>query len=541
MMITLEGKSVFGGVAIGKIQFYKRNEITIKRTRVEDVEAEVERFQNAKAKTLELLKGLYEKALEDVGEANAMIFEAHQLMLEDPDYVESIENIIRTQDVNAEYAIGATADNFAAIFEAMDDAYMQGRAADVRDVSERLLQALSSQNETVMVMDEPVIIAADDLVPSETVQLDKEKVLSFVTMYGSANSHTAILARTMNIPAVIGLGEALKEEYDGKVAIVDGVDGKVYIDPDEETMVSMQKKQKKDQEQKELLNQLKGKENVTKSGQKVNVYANIGNLADVGAVLKNDAGGIGLFRSEFLYLESDTYPTEEQQFAVYKKVAETMAGKKVIIRTLDIGADKQVDYFKLDKEDNPALGYRAIRICLTRPEIFKTQLRALYRASAYGQISIMFPMIISVAEVKKIKEIIKEVKAELRTEGAAFREDVELGIMIETPAAVMVSRELAKEVDFFSVGTNDLTQYTLAIDRQNQKLEDFYDSHHPAVLAMIRMAAESAHAEGKWIGICGELGADVTLTETFLKMGIDELSVAPGMVLKVRQKIREAE
>ena len=541
MMITLEGKSVFGGVAIGKIQFYKRNEITIKRTRVEDVEAEVERFRNAKAKTLELLKGLYEKALEDVGEANAMIFEAHQLMLEDPDYVESIENIIRTQDVNAEYAIGATADNFAAIFEAMDDAYMQGRAADVRDVSERLLQALSSQNETVMVMDEPVIIAADDLVPSETVQLDKEKVLSFVTMYGSANSHTAILARTMNIPAVIGLGEALKEEYDGKVAIVDGVDGKVYIDPDEETMASMQKKQKKDQEQKELLNQLKGKENVTKSDQKVNVYANIGNLADVGAVLKNDAGGIGLFRSEFLYLESDTYPTEEQQFAVYKKVAETMAGKKVIIRTLDIGADKQVDYFKLDKEDNPALGYRAIRICLTRPEIFKTQLRALYRASAYGQISIMFPMIISVAEVKKIKEIVEEVKAELRTEGAAFREDVELGIMIETPAAVMVSRELAKEVDFFSVGTNDLTQYTLAIDRQNQKLEDFYDSHHPAVLAMIRMAAESAHAEGKWIGICGELGADVTLTETFLKMGIDELSVAPGMVLKVRQKIREAE
>ena len=538
-MITLEGKSVFGGVAIGKIQFYKRNEITIKRTRVEDVEAEVVRFQNAKAETLELLKSLYEKALEDVGEANAMIFEAHQLMLEDPDYVESIENIIRTQEVNAEYAIGATADNFAAIFEAMDDAYMQGRAADVRDVSERLLQALSSQKDQGMEMTEPVIIAADDLVPSETVQLDKEKVLSFVTMYGSANSHTAILARTMNIPAVIGLGEALKEEYDGKMAIVDGVDGKVYIDPDEETLTVMQKKQQKEQEQKELLNQLKGKENVTKSGQKVNVYANIGNLADVGAVLKNDAGGIGLFRSEFLYLESDTYPTEEQQFAVYKQVAETMAGKKVIIRTLDIGADKQVDYFNLDKEDNPALGYRAIRICLTRPEIFKTQLRALYRASAYGQISIMFPMIISVAEVKKIKEIVEEVKTELREEGAAFREDVELGIMIETPAAVMVSRELAKEVDFFSVGTNDLTQYTLAIDRQNQKLEDFYDSHHPAVLAMIRMAAESAHAEGKWIGICGELGADVTLTETFLKMGIDELSVAPGMVLRVRQKIRE--
>ena len=541
MMITLEGKSVFGGVAIGKIQFYKRNEITIKRTRVEDVEAEVERFQNAKAKTLELLKGLYEKALEDVGEANAMIFEAHQLMLEDPDYVESIENIIRTQDVNAEYAIGATADNFAAIFEAMDDAYMQGRAADVRDVSERLLQALSSQNETVMVMDEPVIIAADDLVPSETVQLDKEKVLSFVTMYGSANSHTAILARTMNIPAVIGLGEALKEEYDGKVAIVDGVDGKVYIDPDEETMASMQKKQKKDQEQKELLNQLKGKENVTKSGQKVNVYANIGNLADVGAVLKNDAGGIGLFRSEFLYLESDTYPTEEQQFAVYKKVAETMAGKKVIIRTLDIGADKQVDYFKLDKEDNPALGYRAIRICLTKPEIFKTQLRALYRASAFGQIAIMFPMITAVWEVKKIKEIVEEVKEELRKEGIAFREDMELGIMIETPAAVMVSRELAKEVDFFSVGTNDLTQYTLAIDRQNPKLDTFYDPHHPAVLAMIQMAADNAHAEGKWIGICGELGADLELTETFLKMGIDELSVSPSMILPVRKKVRETE
>ena len=540
MMITLEGKSVFGGVAIGKIQFYKRNEITIKRTRVEDVEAEVERFRNAKAKTLELLKGLYEKALEDVGEANAMIFEAHQLMLEDPDYVESIENIIRTQDVNAEYAIGATADNFAAIFEAMDDAYMQGRAADVRDVSERLLQALSSQNETVMVMDEPVIIAADDLVPSETVQLDKEKVLSFVTMYGSANSHTAILARTMNIPAVIGLGEALKEEYDGKVAIVDGVDGKVYIDPDEETMASMQKKQKKDQEQKELLNQLKGKENVTKSGQKVNVYANIGNLADVGAVLKNDAGGIGLFRSEFLYLESDTYPTEEQQFAVYKKVAETMAGKKVIIRTLDIGADKQVDYFKLDKEDNPALGYRAIRICLTRPEIFKTQLRALYRASAYGQISIMFPMIISVAEVKKIKEIVEEVKAELRTEGAAFREDVELGIMIETPAAVMVSRELAKEVDFFSVGTNDLTQYTLAMDRQNLLLKNKYNDHHPALVKMIRMVTEAGHRSGCNVYICGELAADSNLTEKFIQMGVDGLSVVPACVLPIRKAIRAA-
>ena len=506
---------------------------------MEDVEAEVERFQNAKAKTLELLKGLYEKALEDVGEANAMIFEAHQLMLEDPDYVESIENIIRTQDVNAEYAIGATADNFAAIFEAMDDAYMQGRAADVRDVSERLLQALSSQNETVMVMDEPVIIAADDLVPSETVQLDKEKVLSFVTMYGSANSHTAILARTMNIPAVIGLGEALKEEYDGKVAIVDGVDGKVYIDPDEETMASMQKKQKKDQEQKELLNQLKGKENVTKSGQKVNVYANIGNLADVGAVLKNDAGGIGLFRSEFLYLESDTYPTEEQQFAVYKKVAETMAGKKVIIRTLDIGADKQVDYFKLDKEDNPALGYRAIRICLTRPEIFKTQLRALYRASASGPISIMFPMVTSMEEVAAAKALLEKAKKQLKDEKTAYNENIEIGVMIETPAAVMISGELAREVDFFSIGTNDLLQLTLGMDRENPKLDKYYNPYHPALMKMIRIVANNVHLEGKRISICGDLAADLSMTEFFVQIGIDELSVAPHQVLGLRKKIRE--
>ena len=541
MMITLEGKSVFGGVAIGKIQFYKRNEITIKRTRVEDVEAEVERFRNAKAKTLELLKGLYEKALEDVGEANAMIFEAHQLMLEDPDYVESIENIIRTQDVNAEYAIGATADNFAAIFEAMDDAYMQGRAADVKDVSERVLDILCGVSAGVKEMTEPCIIAADDLAPSETVQLDKSKVLGFATMYGSSNSHTAILARTMNIPAVIGLGENLSAQYDGKMAVIDGFTGVLYVDPDEETLVRMQEKRAKDLEQKELLNQLKGKENVTKSGQKINVYANIGNVSDLGAVLKNDAGGIGLFRSEFLYLENSTFPTEEQQFAVYKQVAESMAGKKVIIRTLDIGADKQVDYFNLDKEENPALGYRAIRICLTRPEIFKTQLRALYRAAVYGNLSIMFPMIISVSEVKKIKEIIAEVKAELKAEGIPYKEDVELGIMIETPAAVMMSRELAKEVDFFSVGTNDLTQYTLAIDRQNQKLDAFYDPHHPAVLAMIKMAADNAHAEGKWIGICGELGADLELTEEFLKMGLDELSVSPALVLPLRKRIRECE
>ena len=539
-MITLTGKSVFGGVAIGRIAFYKRNEITIKRTHVDDIEGEVKRFETAKEKAVAQLQELYNKAMEDVGESNAMIFEIHQMMLEDLDYVESIVNIITTQKVNAEYAIGTTADNFAAMFQAMDDAYMQGRAADVKDVSERLLQVLSDNSNDAMKMDEPAIIAADDLVPSETVQLDKEKVLSFITMHGSANSHTAILARTMNIPAVISLGEDLKKEYDGKLAIVDGLEGKVYIEPDAKTMEAMQEKQRKDQEQKELLEQLKGKENITKSGQKVNLYANIGNLADVGAVLKNDAGGIGLFRSEFLYLESETYPTEEQQFSVYKTVAENMAGRKVIIRTLDIGADKQVDYFGLCKEENPAMGYRAIRICLTKPEIFKTQLRALYRASAFGQIAIMFPMIISVNEVRRIKDIIEEVKKELTEEGIAFRENVELGIMIETPAAVMVSRELAKEVDFFSVGTNDLTQYTLAIDRQNQKLDAFYDSHHPAVLEMIRMAAANAHAEGKWIGICGELAADLSLTETFLEMKIDELSVAPGMVLPLRKRIREA-
>ena len=540
-MITLSGKSVFGGIAIGKIAFYKRNEIQIKRSRVEDTEQEVKRFEAAKEKAVSQLQELHDKALDDVGETNAMIFEIHQMMLEDLDYVESIVNIITSQEVNAEYAVATTADNFAAMFAAMDDAYMQGRAADVKDVSERLIQVLSDQNSASMEMNEPVIIAADDLVPSETVQLDKEKVLSFITMYGSANSHTAILARTMNIPAVIGIGEDLKKEYDGKEAIVDGMEGVIYIDPDKETFTRLREKQKEDQEQKTLLEQLKGKENITKSGQKVMVYANIGNLSDVGAVLKNDAGGIGLFRSEFLYLESETFPTEEEQFKVYKQVAENMAGKRVIIRTLDIGADKQVDYFGLDKEENPALGYRAIRICLTRQEIFKTQLRALYRASAYGQIAIMFPMIISVDEVKQIKKIIEEVKQELREEGIDFRENVELGVMIETPAAVMVSRDLAKEVDFFSVGTNDLTQYTLAIDRQNQKLEPFYDSHHPAVLSMIRMAAENAHAEGKWIGICGELGADLSLTETFLEMGIDELSVAPGMILPLRKRIREAD
>ena len=540
-MITIQGKSVFGGVSIGKLMFYKRNEKVIKREHISDADAEWKRFEAAKGQAVDQLKELYEKALEDVGEANAMIFEIHQMMLEDLDYLESIENIIRSQEVNAEYAVATTADNFAQMFASMDDAYMQGRAADVKDVSERVLDILCGVSAGVKEMTEPCIIAADDLAPSETVQLDKSKVLGFATMYGSANSHTAILARTMNIPAVIGLGETLSSQYDGKMAVIDGFTGILYVDPDEETLARMQEKRAKDLEQKELLNQLKGKENVTRSGQKINVYANIGNVSDLGAVLKNDAGGIGLFRSEFLYLENSTFPTEEQQFAVYKQVAESMAGKKVIIRTLDIGADKQVDYFNLDKEENPALGYRAIRICLTRPEIFKTQLRALYRAAVYGNLSIMFPMIISVSEVKKIKEIIVQVQAELKAEGIPYKEDVELGVMIETPAAVMISRELAKEVDFFSVGTNDLTQYTLAIDRQNQKLDTFYDPHHPAVLAMIKMAADNAHAEGKWIGICGELGADLELTEEFLKMGLDELSVSPALVLPLRKRIRECE
>lgn len=540
-MITIKGKSVFGGVSIGKIMFYKRNEKVIKRTHVDDVDAEWKRFCDAKDTAVSQLKELYDKAIEDVGEANAMIFEIHQMMLEDLDYLESIENIIRTQELNAEFAVATTADNFAQMFAAMDDAYMQGRAADVKDVSERVLDILCGVSGGMKEMTEPCIIAADDLAPSETVQLDKSKVLGFATMYGSSNSHTAILARTMNIPAVIGLGEDLLTKYDGKMAVIDGFTGMLYIDPDEETMKVMEEKRAKDQEQKALLEQLKGKENVTKSGQKINVYANIGNVSDVGAVLKNDAGGIGLFRSEFLYLENSDFPTEEQQFAVYKQVAENMAGKKVIIRTLDIGADKQVDYFGLDKEENPALGYRAIRICLTRKEIFKTQLRALYRAAMFGNISIMFPMIISVAEVHEIKAIIAEVKEELKNEGIPFKDDVELGVMIETPASVMISRELAKEVDFFSVGTNDLTQYTLAIDRQNAKLDKFYDPHHPAVLAMIKMAADNAHAEGAWIGICGELGADLELTEEFLKMGLDELSVSPAMVLPLRKRIRECE
>ena len=538
-MITLSGKSVFGGVAIGKIAFYKRQEKQVRRYHVEDTEAEAARFEDAQETAIAQLGELYDKAMEDVGEANAAIFEVHQMMLMDLDYVDSIKNIITTQEVNAEYAVATTGDNFSRMFASMDDAYMQGRAADVKDVSDRLLGILSDAGESGVVADEPVIVAADDLVPSETVQLDKSKVLAFATMYGSANSHTAILARTMNIPAVIGLGEGLAKEYDGHMAAIDGFTGTIYIDPDEETMKAMTEKREEDRRQKTLLEELKGKENVTLSGQKINVYANIGNLSDVGAVLKNDAGGIGLFRSEFLYLESEDFPTEEQQFQVYKQVAENMAGKKVIIRTLDIGADKQVDYFGLDKEENPALGYRAIRICLTRPEIFKTQLRALFRASAYGNLQIMYPMITSVWEVEAIAKIVEEVKTELTAQNLQFG-DPKQGIMIETPAAVMVSRELAKKVDFFSIGTNDLTQYTLAVDRQNPELDAFYDPHHPAVLAMIRMVVENAHAEGIWAGICGELGADLSLTKEFLKMGVDELSVSPGRVLPIRKVIVES-
>lgn len=539
-MVTLTGKSVFGGIAIGKIAFYKRNERQIKRLHVDDTENEVKRFEEAKQTAINQLQDLFEKAVKEVGEDNAILFEMHQIMLEDLDYNESVLHIITGQEVNAEYAVSTTADNFAKMFSAMDDAYMQGRAADIRDISERVLNVLSGAGKSGIDTDEPVIVAADDLVPSETVQLDKRKVLGFATMYGTVNSHTAILARTMNIPAVIGLEQALSSDYDGAMAVIDGFEGKIYIDPDKKTLEIMKHRQAESERQRKLLQELRGKETITKSGKKIELYANIGNSADVSLVLQNDADGIGLFRSEFLYLGNSTFPTEEQQFAVYKQVAENMAGKKVIIRTLDIGADKQVDYFGLEKEQNPAMGYRAIRICLTRQEIFRTQLRALLRASAFGQIAVMFPMVISVEEVKQIKEILESVKQELRMVGVKFREDMEIGVMIETPASVMISRELAKEVDFFSIGTNDLTQYTLAIDRQNPKLDAFYDAHHPAVLSMIRMVVENAHVEGKWVGICGELGADLELTEMFLEMGLDELSVSPSMILPLRKKIRDS-
>lgn len=532
------GKSVFGGIAIGKIMVYEKGEHQVKRVKVTDAEAEKNRYYEAVETAFKQLGELHDKALREVGEANAAIFEIHQMMLEDDDYKESVEHIIESQMVNAEYAIAQTGDNFSQMFAAMDDEYMRGRAADVKDITERLLGILSGNTGSGVDADEPVIMVAEDLAPSETVQMDKSKILSFVTQKGSVNSHTAILARTMGIPALIGSDIVIDESLNGKQGVVDGTNGVVYIEPDAATLSAMQEEQRKDNEKKALLQELKGKEDVTLDGKKIKLYSNIGNIKDLANVIANDAAGIGLFRSEFIYLESDTFPTEEEQFNIYRTVAESMAGKPVIIRTLDIGADKQCDYFGLDKEDNPALGLRAIRICLTRPEIFKTQLRALYRASAYGNISIMYPMIISEQEVDKIKVIENEVKAELTEQGIEFG-NPKSGIMIETPAAVIMSRQLAKKVDFFSIGTNDLTQYTLAIDRQNTKLDDFYDAHHPAVLAMIRMVVENAHAEGIWAGICGELGADTTLTEEFLKMGVDELSVSAGKVLAVRKVIRE--
>lgn len=530
------GKSIFKGIAIGKILFYQKGEQPVKRVKIEDTAEQIKRYEDARAKAAEQLQGLYEKALKEVGEANAAVFEVHQMMLEDDDYIDSVVNIIETQQVNAEFAVATTGDNFAKMFVEMEDDYFKARAADVKDISERMVNILSGNESGGAIGDEPVIVVAEDLAPSETVQMDKEKLLAFVTRLGSANSHTAILARTMNIPALIEVD--IKEEWNGKMAVVDGYTGTFYIDPDEDILKKMQEKKEEDIKARELLQELKGKEDVTVDGKHIKLYANIGGVKDVASVLANDAAGIGLFRSEFLYLEADNYPDEEAQFQAYKTVAENMAGKKVIVRTLDIGADKQVDYFNLDHEENPAMGYRAIRICLDRRDIFRTQLRALLRASAYGNIGIMYPMIISVDEVKEIKKIVESIKAELTEKGIEYGE-VEQGIMIETPAAVMISDLLAEEVDFFSIGTNDLTQYTLAIDRQNSKLDNIYDSHHPAVLRMIQQTIENGHKAGCWVGICGELGADMTLTETFLKMGIDELSVSPTFVLPIRKLIRE--
>ncbi len=535
-MDTYTGKSIFKKIAIGKILFYQKGEQTIKRTHIEEVDAELKRYEKARAAAIEQLDALHEKALKEVGEANAAVFEVHAMMLEDDDYVDSIVNIIESQQVNAEFAVATTGDNFSKMFANMDDDYFKARAADVKDISERLINILSGKEGDQVIGDQPVIVVADDLAPSETVQMDKKKLLGFVTKYGSANSHTAILARTMNIPALIGVD--IQEEWNGKLAVVDGYEGILYLEPDGETLARLQKRQQEDLETEKLLQQMKGKEDVTLDGRHIRLYANIGGVKDVADVLANDAAGIGLFRSEFLYLEANDYPDEETQFRAYKTVAENMAGRKVIVRTLDIGADKQADYFKLDKEENPAMGYRAIRICLEHTDIFKTQLRALLRASAFGNIAIMYPMIISVDEVRKIKRIFEEVKQELKEQEIPFG-DVEQGIMIETPAAVLISDMLAPEVDFFSIGTNDLTQYTLAIDRQNMKLDHFYDSHHPAVLRMIQMIIENGHKHGCWVGICGELGADMTLTKTFLEMGIDELSVSPAFVLPIRKMIRE--
>ena len=537
-MQIYNGKSVFGGIAIGKISVYQKKEQQVKRVKIDDPEQEMARYEKAKAEGIKQLQGLYDKALREVGEANVAIFEVHQMMMEDDGYNESVENIIRSQGVNAEYAVATTGDNYAQMFSAMDDDYMRERAADVRDISERLLTILNGEETGAVDADEPKIIVAEDLAPSETVQLDKDKVLSFVTVKGSLNSHTAILARTMAIPALVNTSVSLESEMDGRLGIVDGADGTFYVDPDEETLAEMKKRQEEDLSRKQLLLTLKGKENVTLDGQKVMLYANIGNIKDLATVIQNDAGGIGLFRSEFIYLEKEDFPTEEEQFQIYRQVAQTMAGKRVIIRTLDIGADKQCDYFHMEHEENPALGCRAIRICLTRPEIFKTQLRALFRASAFGKIAIMYPMITSVQEVRKIKEIVEEVKAELTSQGVEFG-NPEQGIMIETPAAAIISDDLAKEVDFFSIGTNDLSQYTMAIDRQNPQLDLFFDPHHPAVLRMISLVVENAHKAGIWAGICGELGADQSLTKEFLAMGVDELSVSPGSILPLRKIILE--
>ena len=535
--MILEGKSVFGGIAVGPVSLYRRQEHAVKRKAAEDPAAEIARFEDAKEKAKEQLRELYEKALREVGEAGAMIFEVHQMILDDPDYVESVTDMISSRQINAEFAVAAAGDQFSEMFAAMDDDYMRARAADVKDISHRVIAVLAGAGTVALSADEPVILAADDLAPSETLQLDRSKVLAFVTRHGSANSHTAILARSMNIPALIGVDYG--DDIDGKMGIVDGYRGRFIVDPAPEELERYRQLQAKEREEDGLLQELKGKENVTLDGKKIDLCANIGGVGDVAGALANDAGGIGLFRSEFLYLESEDYPTEEEQFEAYRTVAETMAGKKVIIRTLDIGADKQVEYFHLDREENPAMGYRAIRICLDRQDVFRTQLRAIYRASCFGTISVMFPMIISVEEVRQAKALVEEVKRELDDEGIPYGE-VELGIMIETPAAAMISDLLAKEVDFFSVGTNDLTQYTLAIDRQNPRLDAIYDPHHEAILRMLKMIVDNGHAGGCWVGICGELGADTSLTETFLRMGVDELSVSPSMILRVREKIRSS-
>ena len=539
-MKVFNGKSVFGGIAIGKICLYKKAQQKVRRIAIDNTEAEIQRYKAAREEAICELQMLYDKAVKEVGEVNAAIFEIHQMMLDDDDYNESVENIINSQNVNAEYAVASTADNFSQMFASMDDDYMKERAADVKDISERLLNILSGSSQGFMSSKEPVILLADDLAPSETVQIDKDMVLSFVTVHGSLNSHTAILARTMAIPALVSTQMPLEDDFDGKLAVVDGNEGIIYIDPDEETLAHLKEAYNKEAEKKELLESLKGKENITLDGQQIMLYANIGNIKDLALVRQNDAGGIGLFRSEFIYLEQDHYPTEDEQFRIYKKVAETMAGRRVIIRTLDIGADKQCDYFEMAKEDNPAMGCRAIRICLTRPEIFKTQLRALFRASIYGKIAIMYPMIISLDEIHKIKAIVEEVKQELTNEGIEYG-NPEQGIMIETPAAAIISDILAEEVDFFIIGTNDLTQYTLAIDRQNTQLDAFFDSHHLAILRQIKMVVENAHKAGIWAGICGELGADPTLTKEFLAMGVDELSVSPGNILPLRKIIRETD